>query len=207
MQSKAPTVAAYLASLPADRRATLEAVRRVILKHKDADFAEGMQYGMIGYFVPHTLYPPGYHCDPKQPLPLAGLASQKQHCSLYVMALYTGPNREDNDLVRWFRTAWAKAGKELDMGKACIRFASPDDLALDVLAELFRRVTAKKYIAQYEANLAEAEIKHKGKKLAAKTTAPPKPAANKPAKKPAAKKPAKKASKNTSSKPAGKKAR
>ncbi len=93
------TVAAYLSSLPADRRATLEAVRRVILKHKDADIAEGMQYGMIGYFVPHTLYPPGYHCDPKQPLPLAGLASQKQHCSLYVMALYTGPNREDNDLV------------------------------------------------------------------------------------------------------------
>ncbi|MDX2016034.1 MAG: DUF1801 domain-containing protein [Planctomycetota bacterium] len=202
MQSKATTVTAYLASLPADRRATLEAVRRVILKHKDADIAEGMQYGMIGYFVPHELYPPGYHCDPKQPLPLAGLASQKQHCSLYVMALYTGPNRQDNDLVRWFRAAWAKAGKQLDMGKACIRFATADDLALDVLAELFRRVTAKKYIAQYEANLAEAGIKHKGKKADPKTTPRPKPTAKKPAKKPATKKTAKR----TSKQPARKKA-
>jgi hypothetical protein len=175
MQSKASTVAAYLASLPADRRATLEAVRKVVLKHLDSGFAEGMQYGMVGYFVPHTLYPPGYHCDPKQPLPMAGLASQKQHCSLYIMALYTGLGREDNDLTRWFRKAWADAGKELDMGKACIRFKTAEDLALDVIAQLFRRVSAKKYIAQYEANLAEAGIAHKGKKAAATKPATARP--------------------------------
>ncbi len=77
MQSKATTVKQYLAELPADRRAAIEAVRATILKNLDKDFAEGMQYGMIGYYVPHSVFPAGYHCDPRQPLPYAGLASQK----------------------------------------------------------------------------------------------------------------------------------
>jgi uncharacterized protein YdhG (YjbR/CyaY superfamily) len=148
MQSKATTVKQYLTELPADRRAAFTAVRDTILKNLDKDFEEGMSYGMIGYYVPHRLYPNGYHCDPRQPLPYAGLASQKNHMSLYAMCLY-GDNAEE----KRFRAEWAKTGKKLDMGKCCIRFKKLDDLPLNIIADLFRRVTAKAYIAQYEANL------------------------------------------------------
>src|SRR4051794_36940506 len=106
MQSKATTVEQYLAELPSDRREELEALRRVIRANLDGGFQEGMQYGMIGYYVPHERYPDGYHCDPKQPLPFAGLAAQKNHLSLYMMCEYgNGPEQ-----LR-FREAWAKTGK------------------------------------------------------------------------------------------------
>jgi hypothetical protein len=105
-----------------------------------------MQYGMIGYYVPHRVFPAGYHCDPRQPLPFAGLASQKNHMSLYLMSVYGGGEHGE-----WFKKAWAKTGKKLDMGKACIRFKKLDDLPLEVIAEAIRRVPAKKYIAHYEA--------------------------------------------------------
>ena len=98
MQSKATTVAKYLEELPPDRRAALCAVRTVILKNLDRDYQEGMQYGMIGYFVPHSVFPPGYHCDPRQPLPFAGLASQKNHMSLYMMSAYGEGG--DHDWIR-----------------------------------------------------------------------------------------------------------
>lgn len=157
MQSKAATVAEYLDSLPDDRRAALEAVRDVFLKNLGAGFEEGMQYGMIGYYVPHGLYPAGYHCDPKQPLPYAGLASQKNYMSFYLMSLYlaAGGRRPEggSDFEKWFRAEWAKTGKKLDMGKSCIRFKKLDDLALDVIAEALRRVSAEKYIEQYESVL------------------------------------------------------
>ena len=104
MQSKAATVAQYLKELPADRRAAIEAVRAVILKNLDALYEEGMQYGMIGYYVPHSVYPPGYHCDPKQPLPFICLASQKNYMSVYLGCVY-GPEQE-----KPFREAWAKTG-------------------------------------------------------------------------------------------------
>jgi len=146
MQSKVSTVQQYLADLPADRRAELEAVRKVILKNLDDDYEEGMQYGMIGYYVPHRIHPAGYHCDPRQPLPFAGLAAQKNYLSLYLMCVYG-----ESDHSKWFREAWAKSGKKLDMGKACIRFKKADDLALDVIAEVIRRVPAKKYVAFCEA--------------------------------------------------------
>jgi len=149
MQSKAKTVQAYLAELPPDRREALEAVRRVIRKNLDKDYEERMGYGMMGYAVPHSVYPPGYHCDPKQPLPFAGLASQKQAMSVYLMSVYMTPAE-----LKWFTTAWAKTGKKLDMGKSCIRFKKVEDLALDVLGEAIRRMPAKKYIAEYEKNLA-----------------------------------------------------
>ncbi|HEV7488121.1 MAG TPA: DUF1801 domain-containing protein [Thermoanaerobaculia bacterium] len=90
MQSKATTVSDYLASLPPDRRTAIEAVREVILANLDHDYEEGMQYGMIGYYVPHRVYPAGYHADPKQGLPFAGLASQKNYMSVYLMGLYCG---------------------------------------------------------------------------------------------------------------------
>ena len=151
MQSKATTVRAYLASLPPDRRAAIESVREVILRNLDADYEEGMAYGSISYYVPHRVYPPGYHANPTVGLQFAALASQKNHMSVYLMGLYCGciEGVSDTALVSWFKSAWAKSGKKLNMGKACIRFKKLDDLALDVLGEAIRRVPAKVYIEQY----------------------------------------------------------
>lgn len=149
MQSKAATVQEYLASLPEDRRRALQAVRDVVLANLDADYEEGMQYGMIGYYVPHRIHPAGYHCDPKQPFPFGGLASQKNYMSLYLMCTYG-----ENPHSKWFKDAWAKTGKKLDMGKACIRFKKVEDLALDVIGEMIRRVPARKYLAQCQAAMA-----------------------------------------------------
>jgi hypothetical protein len=148
MQSKATTVEQYLAELPEDRRKAIEAVRQVVLKNLDKDYEEGMQYGMIGYYVPHRVYPAGYHCDPKQPLPFASLGSQKNHMALYLMCIYG-----DTEHSKWFQQAWAKTGKKLDMGKACVRFKKVEDLALEVIGEAIKRVPAKKYIAHCEAAL------------------------------------------------------
>jgi hypothetical protein len=154
MRSKARTVRAYLDALPPDRRKAIEAVRKVILANMDEPIEEGMQYGMIGYAVPHRVYPDGYHCDPSQPLPFAGLASQKQHMSLYVMSVYGKPEEE-----RWLRERWAAAGKKLDLGKCCIRFKSLDDVPLDVVGEMFRRVSAKEFIAYYESVVKRPAVK------------------------------------------------
>jgi len=148
MQSKATTVEQYLASLPEERRAAISAVRDVIRKNLDTQYEEGMQYGMIGYYVPHKVFPAGYHCDPKQPLPFASLASQKSHMAVYLMCVYGQPEQE-----KWFREAWAKTGKKLDMGKSCVRFKKLEDVALDVLGEAIRRAPAKAYIAHYESVL------------------------------------------------------
>lgn len=190
MQSKAATVAQYLAELPPDRRTAIEAVRKVILKSLDKDFEEGMQYGMIGYYVPHRVFPAGYHCDPKQPLPFAGLASQKSHMSLYLGCIYG----QGFEAVR-FQQEWAKTGKKLDMGKACIRFRKVDDLALEVIADAIRRTPAKKYIAQYEAARATAGKPSGSARAASKKTPARKAAVGKTASKKAAtrKAPAKKA--------------
>jgi len=171
MQSQAATVAEYLAELPVERRAAVEAVRKVILQNLDKDYEEGMQYGMIGYYVPHRIYPPGYHCDPKQPLPFTCLASQKNYLSLYLGCVYG-----DTPLAKWFHEAWKKSGKKLDMGKSCIRFKKADDLALDVIGEAIRRMPVKKLIEYYETCLKDA------RQRPAKKSAPKK-AAKKPAKK------------------------
>ncbi|TAH38077.1 MAG: DUF1801 domain-containing protein [Planctomycetota bacterium] len=146
MQSKATSVQQYLSELPADRRAIIEAVRKLILDNLDDDFEEGMQYGMIGYYVPHRVFPAGYHCDPRQPLPFAALASQKNYLSLYLMPSYGEGQQE-----RSFRQKWAKTGKKLDMGKCCIRFKKLEDLALDVIADAIRGVTPAEYIRSYQA--------------------------------------------------------
>lgn len=148
MQSKATTVAAYLASLPADRRAAVEAVRKVILANLDPGFEEGMQYGMIGYYVPHSRYPNGYHCDPRQPLPFASLASQKNYMAVYLMGLYYDPMS-----ARLLEDAYAKAGKKPDMGKCCIRFKALEDLPLDVIGGIVKATTAEGYIRFYETAL------------------------------------------------------
>jgi hypothetical protein len=156
MQSKAVTVEAYLRLLPDDRRLAIGAVRDVILKNLDSSYEEGMQYGMIGYYVPHRVYPRGYRCDPKQPLPFASLASQKNYMSLYLMSVYCGcvDDSPANEHARWFREAWARTGKKLDMGKACIRFKKVESLALDVIGEAVKRVPASRYIEFCEASFA-----------------------------------------------------
>lgn len=158
MQSTASSVPEYLASLPDDRRAIIETVRAVILANLDGGYSEAMQYGMIGYAVPHTVFPAGYHCDPAQPLPFAALASQKNYVSLYLMGLYVSDsNGQETDEVSWFRQAWADAGKKkLDMGKSCVRFKKLEEVALDVIGEAIRRMPASLYIERYRAGLAAA---------------------------------------------------
>jgi hypothetical protein len=145
MQSKATTVASYLKELPADRRAIVAAVRKVVNANLDADFEEGMGYGMISWHVPHRVYPPGYHCNPKLPLPFAALASQKNYLSLYLLSIYAEKDEED-----WLRKRFAAAGKKLDMGKCCVRFKSLDDLPLDVIGEAIGRVSVAEHVAHYE---------------------------------------------------------
>jgi hypothetical protein len=150
MTSNAATVAAYLKGLPEDRRTVISAVRKVMLDHLPKGYEECMNYGMIGYVVPHKLYPPGYHCDPKLPLPFAGLAAQKNHFALYVMSVYG-----DAETESWLRAAWKAAGKKLDMGKCCIRFKKLEDVPLDVVAKLIARVPVIEYIARTTASLAK----------------------------------------------------
>lgn len=152
MRSRATSVEQYLAALPVERRRALETVRAVILKNLDADYEEGMQYGMIGYHVPHSVYPAGYHCNPRHPLPFAGLASQKNYVSLYLMSLYG-----DSDELRRFERDWARSGKPLKMGKCCVRFRKLDDVSLEAIGQAIRRMPAKKYIAQYEAATGKAQ--------------------------------------------------
>ncbi|MEE8169277.1 MAG: DUF1801 domain-containing protein [Phycisphaerae bacterium] len=151
MQSKAKTVKQYLSELPKDRREAIQAVRGAILKNLPKGYEEGMLYGAIGYFVPHSVYPPGYHCDPRIPLPFAGLASQKNYMTLSLMCTYG-----DQEHDAWFRKAWAKTGKKLDMGKSCVRFKKIDDVPLTVIGEAIRRVPAKKFIEHYESAIGAA---------------------------------------------------
>ena len=145
MKSNAQTVKDYLASLPEDRRQAMDEVRKVILKNLRKGFEEGMQYGMISFHVPFRLYPEGYHANPKQPLPFACLASQKNHMSLYLMCVY-----DDQPAAKEFREEWAKTGLKLDMGKSCIRFKSLDDLPLKLIGKVVRGITVEYWIEQYE---------------------------------------------------------
>ena len=159
MQSSAKTVAEYLKSLPPDRREAISAVRKVILDNLPEGYEECMSYGMIGYVVPHRIYPKGYHCDPSLPLPYANLASQKNHMALYLMCCYGDKATDD-----WFRKAWAAAGKKLDMGKSCVRFKKLEDVSLEVIGQVIARVPVKNYIARIEQVLGERPRKASKKK-------------------------------------------
>jgi hypothetical protein len=138
----ATTVGAYLAKLPADRRDAIARVREVVNANLPTGFAEGVQYGMISWYVPRSRFPDTYN---GQPLAIASLASQKNYMALYLMSAYGDPG-----LAAWFRDAFAKAGKKLDMGKSCVRFKSIDALPLDVIGETIRRVSVDAFLAQYE---------------------------------------------------------
>lgn len=170
----ASTVAQYLKQLPQDRREALQTVRETILKNLPEGYEEGIQYGMIGYYVPLSVYPPGYHCAKDTPLPFLGLGSQKNHMAFYCMGIYSNPEEE----VR-FRKEWLETGLKLDMGKSCVRFKKVEDVALKVLGKTVKRITVKKFIKHYEAAIESTTSKKK--KAAAKKKATKKKAA--PAKK------------------------
>jgi uncharacterized protein YdhG (YjbR/CyaY superfamily) len=152
----ASTVAEYLAALPADRRAALTAVRKVINDKLPKGYEEGMQFGMIGWYVPLSKYPAGYGENKKVPLPLVALASQKSGMVLHFLCFYGHPT-----LSTWFTTEYKKSGKKLDMGKGCVRFNKLDDLALDVVGRTIARVPVDEHIANYRAARA---LLGKGKK-------------------------------------------
>jgi uncharacterized protein YdhG (YjbR/CyaY superfamily) len=146
MQSKATTVDQYIAELPADRQKAVSELRKVIRKNLPKGFSEGMGYGMMGYSVPHSLYPAGYHCDPKLPLPFMGIASQKHFIAVYHMGVYVDPK-----LHKWFTDEYAKAGVgKLDMGKSCIRFKNPEKIPYKLIGELATKMTPQQWIEMYE---------------------------------------------------------
>ena len=197
MRSSATTVKDYLASLPEDRRKGIEAVRKVILENLDSDYEEGMMWGMIAYSVPHRVWPLGYHVDPKKPLLMCALASQKNNLTFYLMSVYGGQAGTNGGVGNpaereWFEKAWKAAGKKLDMGGCCIHFKTVEHAALDVIGEAVRRVPAKAYVESYIKGLAATGRGPDGKKV--KDAKPGPKAASKPAKK-AAKKTTKKVAK------------
>ncbi len=146
MQSKATTVKEYMDNLPEDRKAPMEELRKEILKNLPKGFSEVMAYGMIGYSVPHSLYPAGYHCDPKVALPFMNIASQKNFIAVYHMGVYRDPKLYD-----WFTKEYAKHVKaKLDAGKSCLRFKKMDQIPFKLIGELASRITPKQWIEIYE---------------------------------------------------------
>ena len=146
MQSKAITVDAYLAEVPEERQYPMNELRKVIKKNLPKGFQECMSYGMMGWVVPHSKYPAGYHCNPKDPLPFMGVASQKNFIAFYHMGIYA-----DAKLLKWFTDAHAKASpKKLDMGKSCVRYKKPEDIPFKLIGELVGKITPDEWIAQYE---------------------------------------------------------
>lgn len=148
MVSQATTVEEYLAEIPPERREAIETVRDLVNAHLPAGIEEGMQYGMIGWYVPHTRYPAGYHCDPKQPLPFVHLASQKNHMALYMFCLYGS-----TELMEKFQKRADELGVKLDVGKACIRFKKLAQIPLPAVAEVLDAIRLEAFIEQYESAL------------------------------------------------------
>lgn len=146
MQSKATSPEQYLKELPAARKEPMTQLRATILKNLPKGFEEQMSYGMLGYVVPHKLYPDGYHCDPKLPLPFMCIASQKNFIAFYHMGIYA-----DDKILKWFTTEYPKhTPAKLDMGKSCIRFKKPEHIPYKLLAELVKKVSVKDWINTYE---------------------------------------------------------
>jgi hypothetical protein len=151
MQSKATTVDAYLAELPEDRKKAITELRKLFKKNLPKGFKEQMSYGMIGYVVPHTTYPDGYHCKPELPLPFINIASQKNFIAIYHMGIYGNAK-----LFKWFNDEYTKTtSKKLDMGKSCMRYKKQEDIPFALLGELAKKYTVEDWIAQYESILKE----------------------------------------------------
>lgn len=148
MQYKADSPEDYISQLPRGRREVILGIRQQILENLPEGFEEQMSYGMLGYVVPHSIYPKGYHVNPELPLPFINLASQKNFLALYHSGLYADP-----DLLKWFTLEYPKHCKrKLDMGKSCIRFKSLDDIPYELIGELARKITVQEWIVLYEKN-------------------------------------------------------
>lgn len=148
MQSKATTVKQYLDQLPEERKPWFNALRETIINNLPKGFSEEMSYGMIGYVVPHSIYPQGYHCDPQLPLPFINLASQKNFIAVYHMGIYANP-----ELLSWFVNEFPKHSKfKLDMGKSCIRFKKPEQIPFELIGELIQKMTVNDWVGLYEKN-------------------------------------------------------
>lgn len=149
MQSAALTPDQYISELPEDRKIAMEQLRKIVLDNLPAGFKEVMSYGMLGYCVPHEIYPNGYHCNPKDPLPFFAMASQKNSINIYHMMLYA-----DKELHDWFVAEYPKYSKsKLDMGKSCIRFKKTADIPYNLIGELMSKVTLDQWIERYESTL------------------------------------------------------
>ncbi len=148
MKANGTTVKDILANQPADRAEPFTKLHNTIVKNLPKGFEPAISYGGLGYVVPHTLYPAGYHCKPTEPLPFAGLASQKNSINFYHMGLYANP-----ELLKWFVADYPKHSKQkLDMGKSCIRFKKMDDIPYMLIGELMKKMTVKDWITTYESN-------------------------------------------------------
>lgn len=149
MTSNVKTVDEYIANLDEARKEAIQNLRETILKNLPVGYNEEMSYGAIGYVVPHSIYPAGYHCDTKLPLPFISIASQKNFIGFYHMGIYANP-----ELLDWFVNEFPKHSKlKLDMGKSCIRFKKVNDIPLDLIGELVTKMTVNEWIELYETNL------------------------------------------------------
>lgn len=142
MQSIAQTVDEYINTLPPDRKEAIVTLRNLIRKNLPKGYEEGMQYGMISYYIPLERYPDTYN---KQPLSYMALASQQNYMSLYHMGIYG-----HEDAEQWLRNSFTKAGKKLDMGKSCIRFKKIEDVPIDVIATSAGLLSPDEFIERYE---------------------------------------------------------
>lgn len=148
MKSTASTVAEYIDQLSGDRKEAVSKLKQVVSENLPKGFQETIGYSMIGFVVPHTLYPDGYHCDPKLPLPFINLASQKNFIALYHMGLYASP-----ELLEWFKEEYPRHCRtKLDMGKSCIRFKKPELIPYELIAELSGKISVAEWIGTYERN-------------------------------------------------------
>lgn len=146
MQSTATTAQQYLAKLSTDRISIMTELRNVVLENLPIGFEETISYGMLTYAVPHSIYPAGYHCNPKQALPFISIASQKNFIAFYHMGIYA-----DEKLLNWFQTEYPKHTiAKLDMGKSCIRFKKVDQIPFKLLGELVTKITVEDWINTYE---------------------------------------------------------
>ncbi|MCT4697714.1 DUF1801 domain-containing protein [Tenacibaculum haliotis] len=146
MKYEANSPEKYIAQIPEERQVILEKLRNIIKNNLPKGFEEGMSYNMIGYYVPHAVYPNGYHCDPKLPLPFINIASQKNSINLYHSGIYA-----KKELYDWFVAEYPKHCKrKLDMGKSCIRFKKIEEIPFDLIKELCTKMTVKEWIAIYE---------------------------------------------------------
>lgn len=149
MKAQGNTVSEILANLPEERAEPFNKLHDVIVKNLPKGFEPAISYGGLGYVVPHKLYPAGYHCKPSEPLPFAGIASQKGSINFYHMGIYADP-----ELMKWFQTEYPKHSKQkLDIGKSCVRFKKFDDIPYKLIGELMKKISVKDWIELYETNL------------------------------------------------------